>query len=227
MGLGLSIEAGGGDFTPWLKYDARAGRWFRKGDRDKGEQGPVDVTNNFSAVFDLATIEVGWIDFPTGSAPIMITQPISAGIPQRPVGGQFKQGFRMRAALPPGLGGGVYEVAASAKAFIAGIDALHTAYQNAPEAKHGKLPVVVMTGTIMIETTTPKGTNRNYGPVLQIDRWIDRPASMPAQGFHSASVAPSTPAPAAAPPATGSTPVPPPAPKAAPAAPAAAAMDFG
>lgn len=226
MGLGLSIDAGGGDFTPWLKYDARAGRWFRKGDRDKGEQGPVDVTTNFSAVFDLATIEVGWIDFPTGSAPIMITQPISAGIPQRPVGGQFKQGFRMRAALPPGLGGGVYEVAASAKAFIAGIDALHTAYQNAPEAKQGKLPVVVMTGTTMIETTTPKGTNRNYGPVLQIDRWIDRPASMPAQGFHSASAASLTPTPAqsVAPPSTGSTAVPPPAAKPAP---AAASMDFG
>lgn len=223
MGLGLNMEAGSGDFTPWLKYDARAGRWFRKGDRDKGEQGPVDVTNNFSAVFDLATIEVGWIDFPSGAAPIMVTQPISAGLPAKPAGGGFKQGFRMRAALPPGLGGGVYEVAASAKAFIAGIDALHTIYQSAPEAKEGKLPVISMTGTTMIETTTPKGTNRNYSPVLEVNRWVDRPTSMPAQGFQSAS--PVASAPAAAPPSTGSTAVPPP--QAKPAAAAPASMDFG
>jgi hypothetical protein len=221
MGLGLSMDAGGGDFTPWLKYDARAGRWFRKGDRDKNEPGPVDVTNGFSAVFDLSTIEVGWIDFPTGAAPILITQPISAGIPGRPTGGTFKQGFRMRAALPAALGGGVYEVAASAKAMIGAIDALHTAYTAAPEAAQGKLPVVAMTGTTMIETTTPKGTNRNYAPVLAITSWVARPASMPTTGFTSSQ----QPAPVAtgAPPATGSTPVPPPAPKAAP----AASADFG
>ena len=222
MGLGINFEAGGGDFTPWLKYDARAGRWFRKGDRDKGEQGPVDVTNNFSAVFDLATIEVGWIDFPSGAAPVFITQPISAGIPQRPTGGTFKQGFRMRAALPAALGGGVYEVAASAKAVIGSIDAIHTAYTAAPEAAQGKLPVVAMTGTTMIETTTPKGINRNYSPTLVIQSWVARPASMPVAAFTSTQQP--TPVATGAPPATGSTAVPPP--QAKPAAPAASA-DFG
>lgn len=214
MGLGINFEAGGGDFTPYLKYDARAGRWFRKGDRDKGETGPVDVTNNFSAAFDLATIEVGWIDFPSGAAPIFITQPISVGIPQRPDGGNFKQGFRMRAALPAALGGGVYEIASNAKAFIGAIDALHTAYTAAPEAAQGKLPVIAMTGTTMLETNGPKGVTRNYQPVLSITAWVARPASMQA------------PAPVAtgAPPATGSTAVPPPQAKAA--APAASA-DFG
>lgn len=221
MGLGLNMDAGGGDFTPWLKYDARAGRWFRKGDRDKGEAGPVDVTNNFSAVFDMATIEVGWIDFPTGAAPVLITQPISQGIPQRPTGGTFKQGFRMRAALPAALGGGVYEVAASAKAVIGAIDALHTLYQAAPEAAQGKLPVVSMTGTTMIETTTPKGTNRNYAPVLAITSWVARPATMPATGFTS-SQQPTIVA-TGAPPATGATQVPPPPARAA----APASADFG
>ena len=222
MGLGINFEAGGGDFTPFLKYDARAGRWFRKGDRDKGETSPVDVTNGFSAVFDMATIEVGWIDFPSGAAPIFITQPISVGIPQRPDGGNFKQGFRMRAALPAALGGGVYEVASSAKAFIGSIDALHTSYTAAPEAAQGKLPVVSMTGTTMIETSGPKGVTRNYQPVLAITAWVARPATMQAEGFVSKKAP--TPVATGAPPATGSTAVPPP--QAKPAAPAASA-DFG
>lgn len=182
MGLGINTEAGG-DFVPFLKYDARAGRWFRKGDRDKGEQGPIDVTNNFAAIFDLETIEAGWLHFPTGAAPIAVTRPIAEGIPPRPAGADFKQGFRMMAALPTNLGGGVYEVMSSAKAFISAVDALHTAYSNAPEAKAGKLPVVAMTGTTMIETNGPKGVTRNYQPVLTIQNWVARPASMPAKAF--------------------------------------------
>ena len=227
MGLGISTESGG-NFVPYLKYDARAGRWFRKENRDKGETSPVDVTNGFTAVFDLATIEAGWIDFPTGAAPIQITRPIAQGIPPRPPGGNFKQGFRMMLALPAQLGGGAYEVSSSAKAMIGAIDALHTACASAPEMAQGKLPVVAMTGTTMIETNGPKGVTRNYAPVLAVQAWVPRPAPLPAEGFTASAATAQAAAPAAAatyaaPPATGSTQVPPPVPQAAP----AAAMDFG
>lgn len=215
MGLGLST--GSGDFIPYTKFDARAGRWFTK-----TEGGDVDITDGFTAVFDFEQIEVGWMVFAAGTAPLYVTQDISLGVPQKPASGDWKQGFRMNIALPSSIaGGGARELSSTAKALIGVIDRLHTDYSNAPEKSERKLPVLKMNGTTVVETKGPNGTTRNYAPNLVIAGWVDRPATLPKKGQIIAAQAL---APAAAPPATGSTPVPPPAPKAAP---AAAAMDFG
>ena len=206
MALGISTEASG-NFTPFVKFDARAGRWFRKGDRDKGEMGDVDVTNGFAAVFDFSNIEVGWMLMAAGAAPAYVMNPVAKGLPAKPEG-EFKQGFRMKVMLASNLGGGVYELASSAKALIAKIDQAHTVFSTAPEAAQGKLPILAMTGTEVIETTSPKGTTRNYAPTLTLNGWMERPAAM-----NGATGSPAAPAPAPAPvgPAhTGSTPVPPP-----------------
>ena len=209
---------GDGSFTPYAKFDARAGRWFTK-----SESGDIDITDGFTAVFDFAQIEVGWMMFAAGVAPVYVTQDISLGVPAKPASGDFKQGFKMNIALPSAIaGGGAREVSSTAKALIGVIDRLHTEYSNAPEKSEGKLPVLKMNGTTVVETKGPNGTTRNYAPNLVIAAWVDRPATLPKKG---APVVAAAPAPAATPPATGSTAVPPPAPKAAPAA--AANMDFG
>lgn len=211
MGLGLSV--GGGDFIPYCKFDARAGRWFRK-----GENGDVDVTDGFAAVFDFEQIEVGWMMFTAGAAPAYVTQGIAHGIPAKPQGENWKQGFRVNIALGSALGGGVFELSSTAKALIGVIDRLHTEYGTAPEKAQGKLPILKMAGTTVVETKGPQGVTRNYAPNLSIAGWVDRPATLPIKG----AAAPATVS--AAPPSTGSTLVPPPAPKAAP---AAVSMDFG
>ncbi|HKD75563.1 MAG TPA: hypothetical protein VKB76_08720, partial [Ktedonobacterales bacterium] len=62
----------GGDFLPIIKYDARAGRIFRMDRAEIGngfENKAVDITANFKAMFDLESVETGWIDFTPGSAP--------------------------------------------------------------------------------------------------------------------------------------------------------------
>lgn len=215
MGLGLSM--GDGTFTPYTKFDARAGRWFTK-----GADGDIDITDGFTAVFDFEQIEVGWMMFASGVAPSYVVQDISLGVPPKPQGDQWKQGFKMNLALPASIaGGGARELSSTAKALIGVIDRLHTEYSNAPEKSQGKLPVLKMAGTTVVETKGPQGVTRNYSPNLQIAAWVDRPATLPKKG---APVAAAAPAAAAVPPATGSTAVPPPAPKAAP---APAAMDFG
>lgn len=212
--MGLGLQTGTGDFIPYAKFDARAGRWFTK-----TETGDVDITDGFAAVFDFEQIEVGWMVFAAGTAPVYVTQDISLGVPPKPAG-DWKQGFRMNIALPSGIaGGGPRELSSTAKALIGVIDRLHTDYSNAPEKSQGKLPVLKMNGTTVVETKGPNGTTRNYAPNLVIASWVDRPATLPKKNSIAAAVAP---APAAAPPATGSTPVAPPAPKA-----AAASMDFG
>ena len=129
-----------------------------------------------------------------------------------------------RAAVVAGVfvaGGGARELSSTAKALIGVIDRLHTEYSNAAERSEGKLPVLKMAGTTVVETKGPQGVTRNYSPNLQIAGWVDRPATLPKKG---APVAAAALTPSAAPPATGSTPVPPPQPKAAP---APASMDFG
>jgi hypothetical protein len=193
MSLGLNTESG--SFTPYIKIDARAGRIFRKKNIDRGEQSDVDVTNGFKAVFDLAQVETGWALFAAGGAPVYVMGAVGDVIPPKPAA-DFKQAFRFNVALGVELGGGVYELASTAKAVIGSIDRLHTTYQAAPEAGQGKLPIVVMTGTDIVETKTPQGVNRNFAPIFAIVGWVDRPASMPKK--HAVV----SPAPHAAPPAS-------------------------
>lgn len=207
MSLGLNLEAGGA-FTPYVKYDARAGRWFRAKNKEKGETLDVDITQGFSAVFDLANLQVGWMAFPKGAAPQYTMQPLSMGLPATKPSDQHKQGCLMTMALPASLGGGVYEVASTAKAYLSAIDELHTAFEAAPEAKAGKLPVVTMTGTEIVETQSANGTTRNYKPKLVIAQWIDRPPTL-APKATTAPAAVSVPN-RATPPATGATPMAPP-----------------
>jgi len=61
----LNIEPrAGGDFIPYCKFDARAGRWFTK--TDSGEEAEV---RGLTAVFDLQNIKLGWLLFTEGGAP--------------------------------------------------------------------------------------------------------------------------------------------------------------
>lgn len=195
MGLGISL--GGGDFKSYVKIDSRSGRVLRRKNVDKGETSDVDVTNGFTAVFDLANVEVGWAMFTAGSAPAYVMVPIGQPIPPKPQG-DWKQGVKFEVALASALGGGIHEFATTAKAVLGAIDALHTEYAAAPEAAAGKLPIVAMTGTRMVESKMPNGsTNRNYAPVFEIKGWTDRP-----EGLAGTGAAPtSAPAPAAPPPA--------------------------
>ena len=62
----------GSDFMPILKFDARVGTFFLQDrvNRDgiwKNEQ--TDVTNQLSGIFDLETVERGWINFPKAPRP--------------------------------------------------------------------------------------------------------------------------------------------------------------
>jgi hypothetical protein len=218
MSLGLS--SGTGAFSSYIKMDARSGRILRRKNAEKGEQADVDITDGFQAVFDLSNIKVGWAMFVAGAAPSYIMSKIGEPRQPRP-GDSYKEGFLMNVALPAQLGGGVHEFSSTAKAVIQAIDKLHTEYQAAPEAASGKVPVVKMTGTTMVESKMPNGqTTRNFQPVLAVVGWVDPPPSL-------ATPAPAQAVPASAfttPPSTGSTVVPPPAAK--PAA-APADMAFG
>jgi hypothetical protein len=186
MGLGITVSGSGdGEFLPLLAYNAKAGRlkltqrvetaagWETQ-EKDVSFDKPVFV-------MDMANVQVGWLLFKKGMAPIKALATIGQPIPACP-NGDFgvdaqgkairpRQGFLMRVMDAQGT---VREFSSNAGAVVGALDALHTAYASAPEAAAGKLPVVQFTGAEEIKSKH----GSNYAPVFAITRWVDRPAGL-------------------------------------------------
>lgn len=204
MALGLQTESnGGGDFTPVVKFDARAGRMFRV-DREQDGGGQwttnnVEITNGFTAIMDLENIEVGWCLFAAGVAPQLSLVKLGQALPARP-SDQHKQGFRMLMKLGKSSGGDVREIAATSKAVLGAVDELHNAYEAAKASNPGKLPVVALTGSKPIVSTGKGQSSTNYAPIFEIQKWVDRPADLGGAATAKPEEAPAPkPAPASAP----------------------------
>jgi hypothetical protein len=196
------------DFTPIVKYDARAGRIFRVDRLDTGngfENNPVDITQTFKAVFDFENVEVGWIDFPVGSAPSFALVPMGQQLPERP-SAKHKNGIRMLLRLNKACGGDkpVREIAGTSKAFLSGVEAVYSEYDKEKAKYPGKLPVIVLVSTTPVTTGSGERKSTNYHPKFKIDGWSPRPPDLihirAADSASTSSAAPST----------GSTAVPPP-----------------
>lgn len=201
MSLGLKTEAGeGGDFNAVLKFDARAGRFYRvdRTERDGSwETDNVEVTDGFQGIFDLENIEVGWINFSAGQAPEWKMVKLGAELPARP-SDKFKQGFRLMLKLGKQSGGDVREFASCAKVVINAIDKIHTEYEAGKATNVGKLPLIVMTGSTMVKSGSGTKTSTNYGPNLSISKWLTRPVEL---GGEAKAGAPASPPPPPPPPA--------------------------
>ena len=227
--FGFSTEpSAGGDFTPIIKYDARAGRIFRVDRLDTGngfENNQVDITASFKAVVDFENVEVGWIDFPVGSAPSFVLTSMGKQLPDRP-SAKHKNGVRVLLKLNKVCGGDkpVREIAGTSKAFLNGIEEVYAEYDREKVKYPGKLPVLVLLSTTPIKSGSGQTVSTNYRPKFKIDGWAVRPEDL----VHIP-VTTDAPASAAAPPSTGSTAVPPPGAAAAAmtATAAAADDDFG
>ena len=152
LGFPIGNGSGGGEFTPIVKYDARAGRIFRV-DRVQSQDGfdsvPVDITATFKAIFDLDNIQTGWMLFTPGAAPAFVLVPLSdvetgkAAYPAQP-GDKYKSGVRFMMKLNKSCGGDsqIREIAGQSSAFLTSIAALYEEWK-AVKAKHpGQLPVV-------------------------------------------------------------------------------------
>lgn len=179
MGLGLSISSsseGGGDFLPIVKYNASAGRWVRR-DRYQDESGDwqsknVDLTANFSAAFDVADCEVGWLKFHDGVS--KVTVPMGEPLPPQ-TSPDHKQGFSLPVKLSADCGGDIREFSSNAKVVCAVMDALVDKVEASAEYnKEAKIPIITCTGSNGVETKTPGGMSTNYAPIFEITGWITR-----------------------------------------------------
>lgn len=177
--FGFSTEpSSGGDFIPIVKYDARAGRLFRIDRIDTGsgfENSPVDITSSFKAIVDFENIEVGWIDFPVGSAPSFSLVPMGQALPPRP-SQKHKNGVRFMLKLAKDCGGDkpIREISGTSKAYLSGIEAVYNAYLAEKGNNPGKLPVIVLEKTIPIKSSSGTQTSTNYQPTFKIASWAPR-----------------------------------------------------
>jgi hypothetical protein len=206
MALGFSNTgtSGGGDFLPIVKYDARAGRFFRV-DREEGTSTPVDITRNFKAVFDFENVETGWIAFVAGSAPDFQMTPMDVPNVEKP-SGNHKEGFRMTVKLHSECGGGSRELASTAGVMKAGLNVLHDEYLAGVKANPGKLPVVVLRDTVPLTSGSGDKKSTNYQPIFEITSWVKRPVELDEAAKAKAPAVPAAPLAArGAPPSTGST----------------------
>jgi hypothetical protein len=177
MALGFNFESGdGSDIIPIIKFDAKAGRMFRR-DRVNGENEQIDITKSFKAIFDFENIETGTINFNTGSAPDFAVARIGEQIPPAPTS-DHRPGARILVKLSKDNGGDVRELASTAKAFLRGLNALHDAYLAGAAANKGKLPVVQLEDTIPITSGEGARKSTNYSPVFQIVSWVERPEDL-------------------------------------------------
>lgn len=225
--VAVAPNSGGGDRLPVLKYDARAGRFFlmdrveTNGTWETVQTELAIATATFA--MDFGSVEVGWFLFPKGAAPMMVTVPFGQALPPQPAAvgtvkddrtgkerpNNFKQGFRLKVAgkaLAGTVNGTVRELAANAGVTIEGLNELHTAFEAAPEAAAGKIPVVKVAQVI----PTKAGQSTNYKPVFEIVAWADRPVDMlgprtvpPPAGKPAVTLPPSTPVAAAPTPKAG------------------------
>lgn len=205
MGFMSNPAGGDGNFSVYVKYNAKAGRWYTKEDKAEAEEFEV---SDMTAVFDMPNIKTGWFLFAAGVAPAKTFDPSLTEAAPKP-GEGFKRGFELNVFSGKNLLG-VREFSSTAGVVIEAMNALYDHWQAAPESKTDKLPVVKC---VKVHAVTNKhGTN--YQPQLEIVSWVDRPAEL------GAAAAAATSAP---PPAAKAEHVPPPA--ARPPEPAAASSD--
>jgi len=225
--FGFSTEPSqGGDFIPIIKYDARAGRFFRMDRSDTGngfENTPVDITNVIKFIVDFDNVEVGWIDFQPGSAPSFALVPMGSKLPDRPTP-RHKNGVRFMVKLAKECTGpdgkSIREVAGTSKAFLSGIENIYLEYQKDKAKNPGKLPVLMLEKTVPIKTGSGEKSSTNYHPVFAIAGWVPRGDLAPHPKANGSGQQPqSTPGNVA--PSTGAQP------KAAPQAQPSLADDFG
>jgi hypothetical protein len=178
--FGFSTEpSSGGDFLPIVKYDARAGRFFRVDRIDVGngnyESAPSDITQQFKAIVDFENIEVGWINFIPGAQPDFRLVPMGQKLPDRP-STQHKNGLRFMIKLSKDIGGDkpIREVAGTSKAFLSGIEEAYIAYRNEKDKHPGQLPVLTLEKTTPITTGSGQKSSTNYKPTFKLVGWMPR-----------------------------------------------------
>ncbi len=164
--MGLNIVQQSGEYKPFVKYNAKAGRWYFVKDGNETE------LNNPSFVIDFDNIKTGWFLFQEGMAPAITYDASLTETAPKP-SEKHKRGFEVVLFSPKLFGGEAVFTAASMHVCNA-VNELYVAYEEQRSANKGKLPVVTCNSTEAMKDKM--GTN--YKPKMSITKWTDRPSDL-------------------------------------------------
>lgn len=163
--MGLNIVSTG-EFTPFVKYNAKADKWFT---RQEGED--VEIARP-TFVADMKNIQTGWYYFLEGQAPDIVLDADLQTKAAKP-SDKHKRGFEMN-LFSQNAFGGVVKFSSASMHVCNAIAELYNEYEASAEAKAGKLPVVEVAGS----TPQKDKFGTNYKPVFKILKYVDRPAEL-------------------------------------------------
>jgi len=167
----LNLSVNDGDITPYLKYNAKAGRFYV---RPEGSSEEVEIVNPRLA-FDMAHIKTGWLFYQEGVGPEKIWDPSPSEIAPKPAGGRkFKRGFEVMVFgnddLPRVGRIGLREFSSTASNVISSILRMYDAYERDAKAHPGCVPFYQCTHVQPVQGAY--GTN--YEPMFELKAWVER-----------------------------------------------------
>jgi hypothetical protein len=160
------LDLGGGEFTPFLKFNAKAKEWTWSGDG-----GPEEIASP-KFVIDLEHIRLGWLRLEEGTRPDWALDPAPGERAPRP-SERHKRAFLVRVQGRDGFEG-VGEFSSCATGVGAAIRELYRTYKSKVAEHPDRLPVVEVTGYEAIKGRF--GTN--YSPKFKITGWAKRSPEM-------------------------------------------------
>ena len=165
----IQVSNGDGNFDTYVKFNAKAGRWYTK-PSDGGEEFEIEK-EEMTAVWDFANAKTGYFLFAEGMAPEKIYDPSLSQAAPKPDNPKAKRGVEIRLFFKEL---GVREFSTTSTFVLGQINDIYDQYEAQAGANEGKLPVVQYTGNK--KETNKHGTN--YAPLLEIVRWVPRPAAL-------------------------------------------------
>jgi hypothetical protein len=165
MGFGLQNT---GTFLPIIKINGKEGGVSRStyDGTNRGEE----IIEDFVALFDFATLKVGWIEF-GDKGPDKRLVALGDPLPDCP-GEKFKQGIEVIVYLPGGLG--AHELCTTAGGTLSALEQIYDAALSSVEWTQNMVPVVRLTHFTKEKT---KHGGRAI-PSFEILDWKPRPAEM-------------------------------------------------
>lgn len=169
----LNLSVGEGEYTPYIKYNAKAGRFYVK---PEGMTEEVEIVDPLLA-FDMAHIKTGWIYYPEGSGPEKVWDPSQTQMAPKPPGPKkFKRGFEVmvfgHAVIPRtnGVKLGLREFSSTAGNVISVIINMYNEYEANVAKYPGHVPVYGCEGVKPINGAY----GVNYEPQFVLKTWVER-----------------------------------------------------
>jgi len=170
----LNLSAGGdGDFIPYIKYNAKAGRFYVR-----SQDGKTDIeVEKPRLAFDMANIKTGWIYYPEGGGapPEKVWDPTLSQQAAKPGGPKkFKRGFEVMVVGGDEVHGvgklGLREFGSTAGVVIGSILRMYDLYEIGASQNPEKVPFFRCVKVNSIDSKY--GTN--FEPVFDLLGWVER-----------------------------------------------------